>query len=139
MHGSYTVAASLTFQISQMFDNFWMQNHSKCHPAIADNHCDFSQHSTKLLRNSLSAMAEGSGMASATIAAEEFNLFTKWWFYVLLFLGLYAFVVAVHLFIDYRQWESDRVKLMMEEAGLSAPSGDKDRQPATKGAVKKDQ
>ncbi|CAE7424799.1 unnamed protein product [Symbiodinium sp. CCMP2456] len=61
-------------------------------------------------------MAEDSDMANATIAADEFNLFTKWWFYVLLFLGLYAFVVAVHLFIDYRQWESDRVKLMMEEA-----------------------
>ena len=70
MHGSYTVAASLTFQISQMFDNFWMQNHSKCHPAIADNHCDFSQHSTKLLRNSLSAMAEGSGRFA--VALEDY-------------------------------------------------------------------
>eukprot|EP00913_Durusdinium_trenchii_P011523 g10818.t1 len=49
----------------------------------------------------------------------EYDLFQEWWFYVLMFFIIYAFAVAVHLFFDYRQWESDRVKLLMEEAFYS--------------------
>lgn len=31
-------------------------------------------------------------------------------FYVILFLFIYGFAVAVHLFFDYRQWESERAR-----------------------------
>eukprot|EP00931_Biecheleriopsis_adriatica_P083267 TRINITY_DN56840_c0_g1_i1.p1 TRINITY_DN56840_c0_g1~~TRINITY_DN56840_c0_g1_i1.p1 ORF type:complete len:105 (+),score=32.55 TRINITY_DN56840_c0_g1_i1:34-348(+) len=57
---------------------------------------------------------------------EHYDLLTKWWFYILLFLGVYAFVVAVHLYFDYKQWESERARLLEEEAEArtsSRPAG----------------
>ncbi|CAK9085803.1 unnamed protein product, partial [Durusdinium trenchii] len=58
----------------------------------------------------------------------EYDLFQEWWFYVLMFFIIYAFAVAVHLFFDYRQWESDRVKLLMEEAATASSRPDAKRQ-----------
>eukprot|EP00421_Protoceratium_reticulatum_P051656 CAMPEP_0168456106 /NCGR_PEP_ID=MMETSP0228-20121227/51111_1 /TAXON_ID=133427 /ORGANISM="Protoceratium reticulatum, Strain CCCM 535 (=CCMP 1889)" /LENGTH=73 /DNA_ID=CAMNT_0008471005 /DNA_START=32 /DNA_END=253 /DNA_ORIENTATION=+ len=54
----------------------------------------------------------------------EFNLLTTWWFYVLLFLALYAFTVAVHLYFDYRQWwrDQEREEKREQEGAPQAPN-----------------
>eukprot|EP00418_Pyrodinium_bahamense_P025043 CAMPEP_0179139720 /NCGR_PEP_ID=MMETSP0796-20121207/66851_1 /TAXON_ID=73915 /ORGANISM="Pyrodinium bahamense, Strain pbaha01" /LENGTH=72 /DNA_ID=CAMNT_0020839191 /DNA_START=24 /DNA_END=242 /DNA_ORIENTATION=+ len=59
----------------------------------------------------------------------ELNLLTKWWFYMILFLAIYGFTVAVHLYFDYRQWCADREReeLAQEAGSRSSPREKKDR------------
>merc|ERR1719263_2676416 len=47
---------------------------------------------------------------------EPYNLLHKWWFYVLVFLGIYIFVVAVHLFFDYKMWCKERDEEIARQA-----------------------
>eukprot|EP00435_Cladocopium_sp_Y103_P055016 s581_g18.t1 len=62
----------------------------------------------------------------------DFDLFKKWWFYVILFFCIYAFSVVVHLFFDYRQWEADRVRLILQEASQSSGPSDPHGEEAKK-------
>ncbi|CAE8603878.1 unnamed protein product, partial [Polarella glacialis] len=83
---------------------------------------------------------EESGVSRESDAAGPINLFTKWWFYVLLFLAIYAFTVAVHLYFDYRQWEQDSAKLIHAEAAAAqSASSSKAQQPAQSASSSKAQ
>eukprot|EP00434_Breviolum_minutum_P018454 symbB.v1.2.016281.t1/scaffold1235.1/size130242/12 len=68
----------------------------------------------------------------------QFDLLRQWWFYVIMFFCIYAFSVAVHLYFDYRQWESERVKLVLQEASetTASASEDTERHRAEEGAKK---
>merc|ERR1719263_606763 len=65
---------------------------------------------------------------------EPYNLLHKWWFYVLLFLGIYIFVVAVHLFFDYKMWCKERdeeiARLAQEADGGAKASKRKGANPS---------
>lgn len=82
-------------------------------------------------------MLRSSRMDNSTAGQVEYDLFQEWWFYVLMFFIIYAFAVAVHLFFDYRQWESDRVKLLMEEAATASSRPDAKRQSVKSETVAK--
>lgn len=84
-------------------------------------------------------LAEG-GPAASTAAdgpsgPEEapFNLLHQWWFYALLFVAIWAFTVAIHLYFDYAQWHRDKEKAEARQAAANAESAGTGREGGGEG------